>query len=352
MRRSLIIITAISLVLIPLVIYAQQATTNAPPIEQPLVREGDFAVELVKALNLGTTSDETEAETTLGSNGITPRNGWIADYPVTPDILDEIRNSVIDAADSNKIGMGRDGALKAFQDAKADLDLEVKHYTPGESHEVNPSSGYPETSTLNTYYYDQGPPIVTYYSPPPDYYYLYSWVPYPFWWYDFWFPGFFILNDFHRVTHFHKRTCFVSNHFNDVGHHRVFRIDPVNRFHGRTFAGIGAPKAGHFLSTGVKGGNRSIFNRNRITPPSGGRSFTPPSHGRSSTPPPGGRSVGPPSGGRSFSAPSGGRSFAPPSSGRSVSPPYGGRSFSPPSGGRSVPPPSGGRSSSPPYGGR
>ena len=326
MKRSLhigIIITVISLVLIPVVIYAQpeQAATKAPPIEQPLVREGDFAVELVKALNLGTTSDETEAESILGSVGIVPRNGWIADYPVTPDILNEIRTATGDAADSKKIEMGKDEALDAFDKAKDNLDLAVRPYTSGEPHEINPSSNYPETSVINNYYYDQGPPIVTYYAPPPDYYYLYSWVPYPFWWSYFWFPGFFILNDFHRVHHFHHRTEFISNHFNDFGHHRVFRIDPVDRFHGKTFAGIGAPRTGRFISPGVRDGDRSIFNRNRISPPSGGRSFTPPS---------GGRSFAPPSGGKAFSPPSGGKSFSPPSGGRSVGPPSGGRSANQP----------------------
>ncbi len=261
---------------------SQQATTKAPPVQQPLVREGDFAVELVNQLNLGTTSDEAEAESILGSVGISPRNGWVADYPVTPDIMGEIQQSVSDAVDSQKLSMSKNDALSRVQNAKANLDLGIRPYTSGEPHEINPSAEYPETSVINNYYYDQGPPIVTYYAPPPDYYYLYSWVPYPFWWFDFWFPGYFILNDFHRSFHFHHRTEFVSNHFNDFRNHRVHRIDPVDRFHGRTFAGIGAPRTGHFLSPGVRNGSTSIFNRNRISPPSGGRTFRAPSGGRSS----------------------------------------------------------------------
>ena len=142
------------------------------------------------------------------------------------------------------------------------------------------------------------------------------WVPYPFWWYDFWFPGYFILNDFHRVVHFRNRTEFISNHFNDAGHHRVFRIDPLDRFHGSTFAGIGAQRKGNFISSGVKNGSRSIFNRNRISPPSSGKS------------------IGAPSGGRSLRAPSGGRSFNAPSGSSSPRPPSGGRSSGRPSGGR------------------
>jgi hypothetical protein len=343
----------IGLLLMPIMTHAQaqQATTKAPPIQQPLVREGDFAVELVKQLNLGTTSDEAEAESILGSVGISPRNGWIADYPTTPDIMGEIQQSVSDAVDSQKLSISKNDALSRVQNAKANLDLGIRPYTSGEPHEINPSAEYPETSVINNYYYDQGPPIVTYYAPPPDYYYLYSWVPYPFWWSDFWFPGYFILNDFHRAIHFHHRTEFISNHFNDFRNHRVFRIDPVDRFRGRTFAGIGAPRRGRFISPGVRNGTSSIFNRNRVSPPSGIRTFRQPSGGRTFRAPSGGRSFTRPSGGRTFTAPSGGRTFRAPSGGRTFTAPSGGRSFTRPSGGRTLSSPSGGRSSGAPSGG-
>jgi hypothetical protein len=336
MKRLPIITIFLCVLLMPVMVYAQTAqTTNAPPVEQPLVREGDFAVTLVSSLGLGTTQDEVEAENLLSTAGVSPRNGWIADYPVTPDILGELRQSVVDAANSQKISMSQDEALKRFQEAKTNAGLGIRAYA-GEPHEINQGSNYPETSVINNYYYDQGPPVVTYYAPPPDYFYLYAWVPYPFWWSDFWFPGFFILHDFHRSVHFHHRTAFISNHFNDFRNHRVHRIDPVDRFHGRTFAGIGAPRRGRYISPGVRDGATSIFNRNRVSPPSGGRSFNAPR-----------------SGGRSFGAPSGGRTLAPHSGGRSVSGPHpGGRSFSAPSGGRSAHQPSGGMSSGQHSGGR
>jgi len=287
MKRSVyrkIIPVVIGLLLMPALIYAQseQTTAHTPPVEQPLVREGDFAVELVFSFALGSTDDEVEAENLLSSNGIAPRNGWIADYPVTPDIVGEIWDSISTAVDSKKLSMNQDEAAKRYQQTKADVGLDMRPYAAGETHELNQSSSYPDNTVINNYYYNQGPPVVTYYAPPPDYYYLYSWVPYPFWCYNFWFPGYFVLNDFHRVVHFRNRTEFISNHFNDAGHHRVFRIDPLDRFHGRTFAGIGAPSKGNFISPGVKNGSRSIFNRNRISPPSSGRSLGVPSGGRSS----------------------------------------------------------------------
>jgi hypothetical protein len=352
MKRALFIritIMAIALVLMPLAAHAQsqQASTEAPPIQQPLIREGDFAVSLVSDFNLGTTDNEVEAEDILSSAGITPRNGWIADYPVTPDVLGDIWQSVLAAVDSQKLSMSQDEASNRFQQAEGDAGLGIRPYTSDETHEINPSSEYPQTSVINNYYYDQGPPIVTYYAPPPDYYYLYTWVPYPFWWYDFWFPGFFILNDFDRVVHYHHRAGIISNHFNDYRHHRVFRIDPLERYHGKTYAGIGAPRSGHYFSPGVKNGDRSIFNRNRISPPAGFRTFRAPSAGRTFRAPSVGRTFRTPSGGRTFRGPSTGRTFRAPSGGRSFGAPSGGRTFSAPSGGRSFGGPSGGRMGSP-----
>jgi hypothetical protein len=323
MKRSLnISITTIVVVLllIPVMVRAQsqQTTTKAPPpIEQLLVREGDFAVKLVFAFALGVTKDEVEAENLLSSVGITPRNGWIADYPVTPDIMGEIWISISNAVDSQKLSMDKDEASRRFQDAKVDVGLTIRPYTSGEPHDINASSAYPETSVINNYYNNQGPPIVTYYAPPPDYYYLYAWVPSPFWWYDFWFPGFFILNDFHRTVHFHQRYEFVSNHFNDPRHHRVHRIDPIDRFHGSTFGGIGAPRSKKLIPTGVNKGSESIFNRNRTAPP--------PLRSRAISSPSGDKNLGQPSGSRAISPPSGGRSSVPRPDGRTGPPDGSGR---------------------------
>jgi hypothetical protein len=311
--------------LVPPTIHAQteQAKPAPPPIEQPLTREGDFAIRLAAALNLGTTQDEVEAENLLGGAGIAPRNGWIADYPVTPDILSELQKSVSEAADARKIALGRDEALTRLAKVNTELSLAVKPYTGTKPYEVNAeeAEGYPNPAVINNYYYEQGPPMVTYYAPPPDYYYLYSWVPCPFWWSNFWFPGFFILRDFHKPFFFHNRVVFFSNHFNDIRAHRVFRIDPVARFSGRTFAGIGVPHARGFISTGVPRSAERIFNapptrgvpssRTFAPTPRGGRTFTPPTRG-------GGRTIAPSThGGHAVSAPSrgGGRSFAPPSRG-------------------------------------
>jgi hypothetical protein len=183
--------------------------SGAPPVAQPLIREGDFAVKLVDTLNIGTAKNEAEAETMLSSSGIAPKNGWIADYPVTPDIIGELQSTISDAADSKKLPMGKDEALKVFQDLTAEFGLAV---VPGSSGRYAENQPQPNSTVINNYYYDEGPPVVTYYPPPWDYYYLYAWVPYPFWWGGFFFPGFYSLHDFHRVVVVGHRRCVVSNH--------------------------------------------------------------------------------------------------------------------------------------------
>jgi len=285
---------SILLLVIPAIVHAQSAPPpapspaaqtertrpGAPPIAPPMVREGDFAVKLVNALGLGTAEDEVGAETQLGEAGIVPRNGWIADYPVTPDIIAELQRSVGDAADARKIGMSKDEALKRLGNVSTDLSMAITTQPVGETYEPSPAeaANYPDPSVINNYYTTEGPPVVSYYAPPPDYYYLYSWLPSPFWWNSFWFPGFFILNDFHRPFFFGHHWGFVSNHFNDISNHRVYRIDPAGRFRGRTFAGIGVTNRRGFISTGVPHGERRVFNAPRTRGAPVGRTFGQPSH--------------------------------------------------------------------------
>ena len=97
-------------------IYVQEVQAQLPPVGAPIVREGDFAMKLAEALNVGHPSSEAEAESMLGTAGIAPRNGWIADYPVTPDIIGELRDSVTYAAQAKTISMDQDTALKTLED--------------------------------------------------------------------------------------------------------------------------------------------------------------------------------------------------------------------------------------------
>jgi len=276
------------LVVLPGSIHAQagQSTGEQPLIAQPLVREGDLAIKLADALKLGTAANEAEAENMLGNAGVTPRNGWIADYPVTPDVIGELTKSISEAADSKSLKMEKGEALQAFKDVTAGVNLAVRAGTPGQTAQQSTTNmAAPDNTVINNYYYEQGPPAVTYYSPPPDYVYLYAWIPYPFWGWNVWFPGFYILNDFHRVVHVHDRdrdhdrdrVKVISNHFVDHRTNRVLRIDPVRRFNGRTFAGIGAPHdAKRFISPGVRRGSATIFRGAHERARTEGRRISPP----------------------------------------------------------------------------
>jgi hypothetical protein len=241
---------------------ANQTTSTPPPVASILVREGDFANRLVSALEIGTAANETEAETMLAAAGIAPKNGWISDYPITPDILGELQDALAAAADSNRLLMGEDEALEVLDRVSADVGLYVLTDTSGEYVETLPpaSPQYTEPAVINNYYYNEGPPVVTYYAPPPDYLYLYAWVPYPFWWSGFSFSGFFILHDFHKVSIIHKRVVAVSNH---VFHrHRFYKIDPVRRRGGKSLRAV--PRRTYerpFFTAEARSGARSILER-------------------------------------------------------------------------------------------
>jgi hypothetical protein len=303
---------------------------NMPPVEQALVPEGVFAIQLVEALKLGQGQDEAQAESILSSAGIEPKNGWIAGYPVTPPIIEEIEKGLISAAEAGKLRMGKDEAQKAFQSLKIKLGLNVTaganaqpaaqqpaprggagntviykytdkegviHFTDryetipkeyragiemiqgpvrpqvsaGPADEITPPPGNndipnPGPEVINNYYYDYGPPVVTYYPPPEPYGYLYAWVPYPFWWSGFYCPGFFILHDFHRHVFFHKKPFVVTNHV--VGRNGMHIVDPGSRsLRGSTGPNrVTSQRAFH--SPGVQSSARTIvgLTQKRTTP--------------------------------------------------------------------------------------
>ena len=247
-----------ALTLMPSVVYAQtgDAAGTNPQISQPLVREGTFAYALAGALDLGTATDETAAESLLSAAGIAPKNGWIADYPVSPEIVGDLENAVVTAADSGKLQMSRDDAVAAFTSVADKYGLSVSE---GQAGDTGPPPSYSNETELEDYYYNEGPPVVTYYAPPPPYAYLYNWVSYPFWWYDYWFPGFYVLIDFDRTIIVHGHHEHFSNHFFDRGRERFSRLLPEHRFHrggfGRHEEVLARPERGgrHDVTQGMGG---------------------------------------------------------------------------------------------------
>lgn len=227
----------LSLLLVAEVVHARTdvATPQPPPIEQALIREGDFALRLASALRLGEFTSEVEAEDRLASIGIAPRNGWIADYPMTPDIILEVQDAVAAAASSGKLPMSAEEALAIVQNVNSEFGLAVYSEAYPPSVDGQYYDQYYDATAIQDYYYGYGPPTVTYYLPPWDYSYLYSWVPYPFWWGGFGFAGYFILNDFHRVVVINKgfphgrapRYKMISNHYRDKGTGKFRKVDPL-----------------------------------------------------------------------------------------------------------------------------
>lgn len=270
--KGLLIITLLIMavfVTMPIVVNA------APPLSQSLVREGTLATRLADVLKLGPVGGEAEAESALSAAGIAPRNGWIADYPVTPDIAGGLEASVGDAAGTGILSITKDAALKTFRDVMAEYNLPVAAEGEVRSAEASPPD-YPDAEALDNYYDSEGPPVVTYYAPPSDYAYMYDWVASPFWWSGVWFSGFLILTDFDvRVhSHGHKRgdgheEFIISNHFRD-GTGRTARIDPT----ARTAAAVGMQRAPalstHTRSTSTSGSTCSSCHYS--APSGGGRS--------------------------------------------------------------------------------
>ncbi len=255
-----------------------------PPIEQTLIREGDFAMILAESLKVGKPQNEAEAESTLASVGIVPKNGWIADYPVTPDIIEELQNSVGGAVDFGKLGMDKAEALRMFQDIIARQGLSVGPDTEG-PYAGNESSqdtgGYPRPEVINDYYDDEGPPLVTYYPPPPEYYYLYAWVPYPFRCSGFRFRGFFMLKDFHKNILRNQKWGTMTNHVVDPGTKRIVAIDPRTRAMGRLPNAIAnVPRTREVTSPEGKRGASAILRRSQERAPL--RSSKPPVTGSAS----------------------------------------------------------------------
>jgi hypothetical protein len=236
MKKWLSILLAAGLILYPFATFAEDygsqpsQTQQVPPVAQTLVREGDFAVKLAAELDLGTPTDEAVAEDMLAKAGVAPLNGWISDYPMTPEIVGQLHDSIAKAASEGKLQMTSGEATKGLYSLAKQMNLPMPAGPGNASNESRPPAEASNPTVINNYYYDEGPPIVTYYPPPYDYDYLYDWVPFPVFWFGFWFPGFFICHSFTTTvivsspvfvnrTVFVSRTAVVSNHI----------IDPVTR---------------------------------------------------------------------------------------------------------------------------
>ena len=238
MRARLLILLAATLLVHPLFAVVavadeggQTATTAvaSPPVAQMLVREGDFAIKLSAVLDLGTPDTEAVAEDLLVRAGVAPVNGWLSDYPMTPQILGQLQESISRAASEGNLPMTSEQGVQELYAVAAQFGLPIPAGEgPTSSEQAAPAEEQqgPDQAAISGYYYDVGPPIVTYYPPPYAYAYLYDWVPYPVWWFGVWFPGYYICHDFSTVIIYQTRTVIVSNHFVDRHRGVAVTVDP------------------------------------------------------------------------------------------------------------------------------
>jgi hypothetical protein len=85
-------------------------------------------MKLVEELKIGEVKSEAEAENKLATVGIAPKNGRIANYPLTPDIIGELGNAIGEAADSGKIPVKREEAMRAFQDLMTGVESQSRGF--------------------------------------------------------------------------------------------------------------------------------------------------------------------------------------------------------------------------------
>lgn len=169
---------------------SEQNKPDPPPFERSLVREGFFAMELAEALKIGEVRSEAEAEGKLASAGIVPQNGWIADYPLTPKIIEELKNAVGEAADSGKIAMKRDEAMRVFQDLIMGIERQYARAEP-------PAGRQPDPEPYYSPY-----PYLFYYPYPYSFYYSFP-FPYP---YRFYYGGYYRFNrPYYHPYHRYRR---------------------------------------------------------------------------------------------------------------------------------------------------
>jgi hypothetical protein len=223
LMRTLLICTiaiAVALNLLAFEAWSRQETAEPDgefsPLAPPLVREGDFAIKLAEVFGFGEIIDEEGARQLLAEIGLSPRDGWVVDYPVTPVILAELREAVIASSETGRLSMTVAEALEAFDFLALNVGLSVD-VTPEREPlaEVPEEALYAESPEINYYYATEGPPIMTY-NPPPSYYSsYYDWVPYSFYFSRGYYPGFFILRDFHRASK-------LDRHFDRKHQHKKF----------------------------------------------------------------------------------------------------------------------------------
>ncbi len=231
--------------------------TVTPQVPEPsprIVTQGEFAIQLVEELGLGDEPTAEDAADILTNVLISPRLGqWELDQPMTPELAVRLRELTVAAAEMGRITLSPEQVLLAFDTTAAQLGLTIPETIGSEETSESP---YPIAET---------PALVSVESPPPDIYPYYIWVPVAggFWWNDFLFPGFFVLNvnqvflNDHRFF-FKDRLVVLDSH--NIG--RQFRRHIIDHHIERSFVVPNSERVHRHPST-----VRSAHDHNRILNP-------------------------------------------------------------------------------------
>lgn len=209
-QRLLVVLLAVCSIFLPL--DAESDYSDSSSLAPPLVREGEFAIQLVEVLGIGPATSEYEAGEILVEVGILPEEAWAPDDYITPEFIGALGDSIGEAADTGRIWMSRDEAMEALYSLLVEFGLPIpdefsNRYVIGDPPY---SDQYCDHRTVIRHYSRYSPPKITYCRPPYDYYDRYVWVPYGLWWYGHYYSGYYIFYHLHLAIHRHHH--FHHNH--------------------------------------------------------------------------------------------------------------------------------------------
>ena len=185
-------------------------------LDPTLVPEDVFAVRLASAFGIASTDNAGAAESALAGKGIAPDDGWISNYPVTPVVVSELWENIKTAAANGRLPAedGKDTGFATFKSVLSEFGLNFAVTATGS---VRPPPPVNQEDIDDYYNNASDPPVSTYYTPPPAYIDQYMWIGFPFFYAGYWWPGYWVMRDFHRHYFYHGRHLIMSNHWHGHG---------------------------------------------------------------------------------------------------------------------------------------
>ncbi len=121
--------------------YPEGDNLPAPPAAQTPISQGSFAMKLVSVLKVGPATTEAQAAEMLATVGISPKDGWFVDQPMTMSVVGDLRSKVGAAAQAGKIPMDKDEAWAAYQSVITDAGFAGGFASPSRHAHISPQPG-------------------------------------------------------------------------------------------------------------------------------------------------------------------------------------------------------------------